>query len=312
MNSIYAIDPANEGATLRSVWNGSGGSGLAAGYTSLVPVELGRETMMFAYDKASQQLDVYALSAGGPELRTLAAPAALAEGPWDSLSHFVLGNEAYLMAYRADNGTFGFFRVERDASLCAPYLFALPRNTPTRGFSTVATYSSLGKQYFTGYSIDTGIVANFSLDVTARSAPGVPPLLALNVWYHQWAKGWSHFAFFQMGGANFFFKINLAKLNVNIDHMQDNPAMGSVEVGSNMQGQLPDALAIDIAAALPWQGGAPWLLSYIGATGKTALYRVDPDCQGWTCAGEAVTVPGATQAIPYCIDGTTYVLFYQA
>ena len=216
------------------------------------------------------------------------------------------------MTYRGDNGTFGFFHVNTDLSVSKPLSFALPRNTPTHGFTTVAPYTSLGLQYIAGYSYDTGIVANFSLTVTSVSADGVPPLQPLNVWYHQWAKGWSHFAFFQMGGANFFFKINREKLNVNIDHMQDNPAMGSVEVGSYLQGKLPDALKIDSTAAIPWADGEPYLLTYIASTGATVVYRIHADCEGWSSMNSSTTVTGATQTVAYRIGSTSFVLLYAA
>jgi hypothetical protein len=224
----------------------------------------------------------------------------------------VLGNEPYLLTYRRDNGTFGFYRVGADLSVSPPYLFALPRNTPSHGFTSIGAFTSLSQQYVLGYDFDTGYVSNFSVVVTPSSTGGVPPLLALNVWYHQWAQGWTRFAFFQLGGANFFFKINTKKLNVNIDHIQDNPAMGTVEVGSYLQAQLPDALTIDLTAPVPWDNGEPYLLTYIAASGATVVYRIHADCQGWTSLFAGATVTGATQAVPYRIGNTTYTLFYQA
>jgi hypothetical protein len=309
---IYSIKPADGGVVLDQVWS-QAQRGLAAGYTALVPVQVGGTTALYAYDKATQQTDVYTLTGDAPGIQPAKARVDLLGGhAWDSVTTFVLGNEPYLMTYEAAHGTFGFFRVAGDLTVSKPYSFVLPRNTPTRGFSTVAAYTSLGQITFTGYSFDTGIVANFSLAVTSSSTGGVPALLAQNVWYHQWAKGWTRFAFFQLGGANFFFKINTAKLNVNIDHMQDNPAMGSVEVGSYLQSQLPDALSITHAAHVPWADGEPYLLTYIASSGATVVYRIHADCQGWTSLDACTTEPGATQVIPYRIGDVSYALFYQA
>jgi hypothetical protein len=312
LNSIYSVTSAPSGVALNKVWAQGAEGGLAAGYTSLVPVHIGANAVLVAYNKAMQKTDVYTLLDRAPWVQPANAQPDLTGGPWDSLSTFVLGNEPYLMTYRRDTGTFGFFHVARDLAISKPYSFALPRNTPTHGFTTVAPYTSLGQQYVAGYNFDTGIVANFSLAVTSTSAGGAPPLLALNVWYHQWAKGWTRFAFFQLGGANFFFKINTDKLNVNIDHMQDNPAMGSVEVGSYLQTQLPDALSIDIAAHIPWADGEPYLLTYIASTGATVVYRIHADCQGWTSLNASATEQGASQALPYRMGDTSFVLFYQA
>jgi hypothetical protein len=309
MSAIYSISPAADGVALDKVWAGDAG-GLAAGYSALVPVQVGDVTALFAYDRASGATDVYTLTGEAPWLQKASARPDLTGQAWDSLSTFVLGNEPYLLAYEAVHGTFGFYRVSADLTVSKPYSFAFARNTPTAGFSTVAPYSSLGEMFFVGYSFDTGIVANFSLTVTATSAGGVPPLLAQNIWYHQWARAWTHFAFFQLGGANFFFKINTGKLNVNIDHMQDNPAMGSVEVGSYLEAQLPDALAITNAAHVPWANGEPRVLTYVAGSGKTVIYRIHSDCQGWTALGSDVTEIGATNTITYRIGAASFVLLY--
>jgi hypothetical protein len=309
MPSIYAIRSTASDAVLDSVWSQATG-GLAAGYTAMTIVPLGGTTALFAYNRATQKTDVYSLTAGAPWIQPAPAKPQLAGHAWDSLTSFVLGNEPYLMTYEREHGTFGFFRVADDLTTSKPYSFALPRNTPTAGFSSVAAYPSLGQITITGYSFETGAVANFSLGVVPTSSDGTPPLLALNTWYHHWARGWTHFAFFQLGGANFFFKINTDKLNVNIDHMQDNPALGSVEVGSYLQEQLPDALSITSAAIVPWAHGEPRLLTYIAPTGSAALYQIHADCQGWTRLALAAVDKRATQVIPYRIGATSFALFY--
>ncbi|HTB12044.1 MAG TPA: hypothetical protein VK752_10745 [Bryobacteraceae bacterium] len=309
MSTIYSIkpDPAKGGVTLDQVWTGGA---LASGYSNFVPVN----NALFAYNKSTDKTDVYTLSSGAPWIAPSGAHPDLSGGPWDNLSTFVLGNQRYLLTYRRDNGTFGFYSVNADLSVSPPYLFVLPRNTPSKGFTEVAPFSSIGQQFVLGYDHDTGHVANFSVAVISSSAGGVPPLLALNIWDHHWAKNWTCFAFFQLGGANFFFKINRVEgkvNNVNIDHIQDNPAMGTVEIGTYLQEKLPDALSISIVAPVPWDDGEPYLLTYIASSGATVVYRIHADCQGWTSLNASTTIKGATQAVPYRIGNATYVLFYQ-
>jgi hypothetical protein len=313
MTSIHAIRPGSGfgSVALDPVWTAAGGP-LGAGYTSLLPVSLGDRLALFAHDRAARRTDAFTLGDADPWVRAAGVQPDLDHAGWDSLSTFVLGNEPYLMAYERQQGKFAFFRVAPDLSVSKPYSFAYLRNTPTAGFTAVAPYTSLGQVYFTGYNFDDGTVANFSLAVTSTSAQGVPPLQALNVWYHHWAKGWTRFAFFQLGGANFFFKINTAKLNVNIDHMQDDPAQGSVEVGSYLQGQLPDALDITHAAIVPWADGEPVLLTYIAPSGRTAVYRIHADAQGWTRLGEVTLEANASQAVTYRIGGASFLLLYGA
>jgi hypothetical protein len=222
----------------------------------------------------------------------------------------VFGNDRYLMTYRADHGTFGFFKIASDLSASPPYTVAYPRNWPTKDFTTVVPFASLGAQYILGYNFEHGTVAIYSLTTVTSAPGGVPALLAQNSWYHTWAKGWTHFAFFQVGGANFFFKINLDKLNVNIDHIQDNPAAGTVEVGSWLQSQLPDAEIIDVAATIPWANGEPYLITYIAKSGKTEVLHVHADCLGWTREASGATVAGATLVVPYRVGDASYALFY--
>jgi len=313
-SQIFAIRPTQtvNKVSLERVWTAGEKDELAVGYNSAVTVKVGSGLFLFAYNKTTQQTDVYALSDGPPWARRVDSKINFDGGPWDSLDAFVFGNVPYLLTYRTDDGTFGFFRLENDFSVSPPYKFALPRNTPTKGFTTVAPFTSLGAQYMLGYNFNDGTVAIFSVAVTPSSTGNVPPLIALNVWYHRWAQGWTRFAFFQMGGANFFFKINTAKLNVNIDHVQDNPAAGTVEVGSYLQSQLPDALSIDVAARVPWNHDEPYLLTYVASNGATVVYLIHTDCQGWTPFGAATTVDSASIVTPYRVGDSTYVLFYRA
>ena len=310
-NRIYAVQTDASGkVVLAQAWSQNGGAGLPAGYTNFVVMSVGDRVVLVAYDKATQKTTTYGLSSGAPWFKPLDSRIDLTGGPWDILQSFLYGNDTYLMTYRADHGTFGFFKIASDLSASPPYTVAYPRNWPTKDFTTVAPFSSLGGQYVLGYNFEHGTVAIYVVATVTSAPDGMPALLMTNSWYHTWAKGWTHFAFFQLGGANFFFKINLDKLNVNIDHIQDNPAAGTVEVGSWLQGQLPDALNINAAAPIPWAHGEPYLVTYIAASGKTDVLHIHADCQGWDHVWTGPTVAGADLVVPYRIGDASYVLLY--
>jgi hypothetical protein len=311
ISKLYAIRPTGTVDSV-SIDALDDAGALSPGYTNIVPLRVLNGVYLCAYNKGNGNTDVYVAGDTFPWLSPVESRIDLTGGPWDQLTTFVLGGEPYLLAYRSQDGNFGFFRVASDLSASPPYIFNLPRNTPTRDFTEIAAFNSVGAQYVLGYNANDGTVAAFSVAVIMSAAGGVPPLLALNVWYHHWAAGWARFAFFQLGGANFFFKINRNKLNVNIDHLNDSPAAGTVEVGSFLQAQLPDALAIDCAAIVPWAHGEPYLLTYIGASGSTAVYRIHADCLGWTGVAAKPTVANASIAVPYSVGGNSYALLYGA
>lgn len=311
-NRIFSVQPDGSGKiSLQPVWSQTSDPGFASGHTHLVPMQIGNRVILVGYDKQTRATSAYGLNAGDPWVQPLDSRIDLSGGPWDAVDSFVFGNDPYLMTYRSDHGTFSFFKIAADLTASPPYSVAYPRNWPTKGFTTVAPFSSLGAQYVLGYDFEHGTVAIYSLTTVTSAPGGAPALLAQNAWYHTWAKGWTRFAFFQLGGANFFFKINTAKLNVNIDHIQDNPAAGTVEVGSYLQSQLPDAEAIDIAARIPWAHGEPYLLTYIASSGKTDVYRIHGDCQGWTRMGTSPIMTGTKIVTPYRIGDGSFVLFYQ-
>jgi hypothetical protein len=316
MNALYSVVNSTTAVELNRLIHASE-SPLTPGYSALVPVKASGKDALIAYNKSLHTADAYLLSEQSPWILNskksidldLPAKSNDPDACWESLNAFTLGNEPYLMAYESKHGTFGFFKIHADLSISKPYIFSLIRNAPTQGFTSVGIYNSLNQIFFTGYDANTGVV-NFSLVVTAVSPEGTAPLQALNVWYHRWAKGWRNFAFFQLGGSNFFFKINTAKLNVNIDHMQDNPAMGSIEVGSYLQSQLPNALQVTNAACIPWAGGEPYLITYVSNTGTTNIYRIHSDCLGWSSVASTTTPNNSSQMVTYRIKDESFVLFY--
>jgi len=284
---------------------------LANGYDNLLNVIVNSKNYLFAYTKQSGTFDIYLLSENAPYFKLVKSGSTeLNAKPWDILKTFVLGNKNYLMAYEKKDGFFGFYEITDDLSLSKnPYLFFNKRDWKTQNFTTVEPMVSLGLMYIICYDSGMGTVAAFSLDVISQTTNDIPPLNMLNVWYHHWAKYWENFVFFQFGQSNFFFKINKGKLNVNIDHMQDNPSQGSVEIGSWLQDKLPNAIDVSLATKVQWKYSTPHFLTFNPKAQIAGLYRIHADCQGWTKLDE-VTIQQASILCSYQIGQTSYVLFY--
>jgi hypothetical protein len=308
MTKIYAVTAADNSVSVKPV--NLGDASLDEGYTSIASLQAGKNTIVYAFDKTTKKADVYEVSGKAPFIKKVVSGSdELNLFAWDSIKSFVLGNRPYLLAYESKGGTMGFYEVSDDYSLSKPYTFINRRDWPTKGFSEVTPFVSLGLVYVLGYSVDDGTVAIYSLNVVSSGPAGAPALLMLNVWYHHWAKGWTDFAFFTLGQSNFFFKINKMKLNVNIDHIQDNPAMGTVEIGSWLQAQMPNALDVTLDTIIPWTKGEIYLGTYDDKTNNVDVYRIHPDCEGWTLQ-DSVTASESTQMLSYRIGNTSYMLLY--
>lgn len=303
---LYSVDSAK--GTLNDL---NAADSLANDYDNLLNVSVNGANYLLAYKKQNGTFDIYSLKESAPYFELVKSNSTeLQAKSWDILKTFVLGNRIYLMAYEKADGFFGFYEIADDLSLSKnPYLFFNKRDWKTQNFTTVEPMVSLGLMYIICYDSEMGTVAAFSLDVIAQSANGVPPLNMLNVWYHHWAKNWENFVFFQFGQSNFFFKINKGKLNVNIDHMQDNPSQGSVEIGSWLQDKLPNAIDVSLATKVDWEYSTPHFLTFNPKSQTAGLYRVHADCQGWTKLDE-VSVVQANLLCSYQIGQTAYVLFY--
>jgi hypothetical protein len=145
---------------------------------------------------------------------------------------------------------------------------------------------------FMGYDAESGAVAMYTLSVTATSPPGTPPLFALPVWSHEWAKGWVRFAFFQLGGSNFFLKTNKLDKRVNIDHVVDGIAGGTWEVAPAMQDQLPDNQILKFVQSFYFENGDPYFVTY-KVDGTICFYRFWGNCQGFDLMASAKGPPDA-------------------
>jgi hypothetical protein len=111
-----------------------------------------------------------------------------------------------------------------------------------------------------------------------------------------WAQGWTRFAFFQFGGENFFLKTNTWKPNVNIDHVLDDLAAGTAEVGSYLT--LANAQRLDIVQPFSLGHGDPYFVSYMRSNGQLTLNRFHSDCLGWTTVASLTSKVGAAHVVP--------------
>ena len=308
--TLYRVSrgPQAEQLSVATAWSQDGDTPLGSDYAHMTALAVGGKTYVLGLDAAGKG-SLFTLAASGG-LTPVASTIDLGRAS-DSVEPFVLGNAPYLFAYASKTGDFSFFPIDPSLRSLTPYEYKRVREPGiTSGFSIAQPIVINGMQYVLGYSFKTGNINIYSVVVTsipqAGSPPNTPPLLANPVWVHQWAKDWTRFAFFQLGGENFFFKTNVGKLNVNIDHVLDDPTQGTVEVGTYLT--LDKALEIDKCRAFYMDGGDPYFLTYM-ADGATTLNRFHGDCQGWTEQATLAAPAGATHITPFQSDGGSYLLF---
>jgi hypothetical protein len=269
-----------------------------------VAFALGENKYLGLYFKGQAAITLYHVAGDGTSLTKVVNSELRINRKWDLLETFVLGNAPYLVAYRATQGIFEIYPVYPDFTTGVPYRF-FRNHEPgiTAGFDTVKFFSAQGKVAYLGYNQTTGAVGIYSLDATATSPPvtpatpnGTAPLLSLNVWSHTWAPGWTRFAFFQFGGSNFFLKTNVAKPNVNIDHVMDSLSDGTVEVISQLN--LEDAQNLTFVEPFTMGNGDPYFITY-RPDGIVTVERFHGNCLGWTRVAKKKKVPvRAAQLVP--------------
>jgi hypothetical protein len=307
--TLYAVQPGDKPETLilDEIWQGS--DPLTGGYTQIVPLTIEDKSYLLGVD-GKGQASVFEVTVSAPYLSQVET-LSLAQG-WDIIEPFLLGNQPYLLAYESKSGSFSIFAVGPDLTVGVPFEYRRARPPGvTSGFDVTKPLSVNGLLYLLTYSSTDGTVNAYSLQMLSSPAAGSPegaPALQINpVWLHSWAKEWTRFAFFQLGGENFFLKTNVGKLNVNIDHVLDDPSEGTVEVGTYLT--LENALELDIVSAFYLGGGDPYFVAYQD-DGATTLYRFHSDCQGWTKQLAVQTVATASRIVPIEVSGQTLLLFY--
>lgn len=305
--TLYSVKPSAtaEALAVEQVWTQDGSSPLASGYRHVLPITVGGAPHVIALDGANEA-SALRIEDKDPWVAPVDSHLDIG-GPWDIVEPFVIGNVQHLLAYTSQDGAFAFIPLTDDLHTKPPYRYSR-RHEPgvTTGFDVAHPIVIDSATYYLCYSFDGGQVYIYSLSVTSSSPSGQAPLVSNPVWLHQWARRWTRFAFFELGGETFFLKTNVGRLNVNIDHVHDNPADGTVEVGTYLH--LDDALALDIVRAFYLGAGDPYFLTYM-KDGRTTLNRFHGDCKGWTTQARLTTVADATRIVPIQIGEACHVLF---
>jgi len=277
-------------------------------YVSFTPVAVGSKTYLLGYNPAQPTLDVFEFTPAAPWLQLASAKPQIGAAK-DKICVFTLGNLPYLCVYTAKNGVFETYLVASDLTLSKPYEFYRNHELAlSQNFTTLKFFAQFGQVVFLGYR-DDGYVAMYTATTAVSSpSPDIPPLLMTPQWSHMWAPGWTRFAFFQFGGEPFFLKTNTQKLNVNIDHVLDTLSLGTTEVGTLLQAQLPAALQLTNVEPLTLGDADPWFVTYIASTGSATLNRIHADCLGWTQGAQFTSTPGASVVAPLAVGGQTFLI----
>jgi len=324
---LYRIGPGErrDSVEVEPVWSpspspspGEGAGPLAGGYRHLFALDLADDDPhLVAIDEAGA-VQVFAVTGEAPWFTPVDSAISLtgqaAAGPfgpvWDVVRPLPIGDRPHLVCYAAKRGQFAFFPLTPDLRSERPYPFRRPREPgPTAGFDTVAPIvvgSMGGFPHVMCYDVETGRVVIYSVQVTATGFEGAAPLSARAVWVHQWAANWVRFAFFRLGSGTYFLKTNVGKLNVNIDHVFDDPAQGATEVAGYLD--LKDALDLDVVVPVRSAAGDPGFVTYMAANGATTFNRFRGDASGWTTEASLTTVAGATHVVPLEVGHERFVL----
>ena len=281
---------------------------LTDGVTSATVYQKDSKITLAIYRRGDGELRLLSASSFAP---ILVDKASLAIGDsYDQVCTFHIGNRAHAMCYRKKSGQVAFFEIEGGILSTYPYRYArLHEPATTTNLSMLDTFVNRGLVSFMGYSYETGQVALYTLNVTATSTGGAPPLICHHVWAGTWSPGWVRFFFFEMGGANFFLKTNVARLNVNIDRIYDDLSQGTAEVASHLEAHLPGAVDIVSLRGFYMEGGEPFFAA-VGADGTLSVYRIHPDCRGWTQVATRKGFTTQIQLLPFTINGRTLLLVF--
>ncbi len=297
---IYSIANGNTVNSLvaRQVWTAEKWPEQSvAGYNRLCAFHHDGDVMVLGHDATRQAADIYQVRAGGSGLDHQGKTDL--HQAYDIVASFYVGGKPHFLAYNRDMGKIDFYKVAGDLSLAHVYSYERTYGNTTLGFTTVVPYDYRGDMFFLAYNADTGQAAVYQLAVTSETA-----LHVKEVWRKSWAAGWTGFAFFKMGGENFFLKTNTRYNNVNIDHMVDNAAEGSHPVGTH----LPLSLDVDAVAAFEFNH-FPCFLTYRD-TGKTTFNRFHGDCRGWTEEAVFSSLENAVALLPFRLGEESYLQVY--
>lgn len=302
--TIYSIENTEKRDELNISKLGT--SSLSSAYTSTCVLTVKGVKYLLGYNKTSGKTDTYALSDKAPFLSSVDNEINL-NVAWDIIEPFYIANKPHLLCYQSKNGHMYFFPITERLKSEHPLHFYHHRSPYTTDLTEVKPLVSQGQVFVLGYNGENGFVNIWTVSATSVSNGYLPPLAVNVVWAHQWAKGWTRFAFFTWGNENFFLKTNTWKPNVNIDHVWNDLTKGTNEVGSHLK--LKDDQTLDIVHPFEVGPGDPFFLTYLAKTGETNFNRVHGDCLGWTTCATENLVTNATHIIPYRLGNVNYALY---
>lgn len=306
--AIYTISATDrcDQLAVELAWEQSDRAPLDAGYAQLAQVAIDSKPHLIAVGPDGRAT-LYALLDRAPFFEPVPCKLDFG-GAIDAVEGFVLGNRTFVLGYFAKQGRLRFHEIGGRGECSAPFEYARLREPGLSiGWTMIAPLVYLKNVFLAAYNFGTGAIDLLKISTTATSPAGVPPLDVSTVWSWTWAKGWTRFAWFTMGGENFFLKTNVLKPNVNIDHLSDDPNRRSGEIGTHLV--LDDAA--DLSLVRPFSmaaGGTPHFVAY-REDGKTVWYRIHSDCLGWTAVARTQALAGATDVLCYTIGDRRFALF---
>lgn len=197
-----------------------------------------------------------------------------------AIKTFLLGGTTHLVCY--DGQALYFYSVSKAGDIELLSSYKRTYGIVTEGYTTIEPYYYRESMYLLCYNGVTGDAQTYQLSVTATDK-----LSATLIWQKGWAKGWTRFALFKLGGENFFLKTNTIKKQVNVDHFVDNAEEGSHPVNTELM--LPMDLT---AVATCFTEGYAGFASYRSSDGILGLYRYHSDCASWDTILETTAILG--------------------
>jgi hypothetical protein len=301
---IYSIKATDQRDQL--VVDKVGSESLESSYASTSTITIEGNQYLLGYDSTTGTTDTYKLSGSAPFLTKVENGLDFGKN-WDSIEPFYMANKPHVMCYQSKNGHMYFYPITDAIKSEKPLHFYHTRYPYTTNLTEVKPLVSQGQVFVLGYNHTNGSVNIWTVSATATSTNGNPPLAVDVVWAHQWAKGWTRFAFFQWGNENFFLKTNDWKPNVNIDHIWDDLSKGTNEVGSHLT--LIDDQSLNIVRPFYVGPGDPYFLTYLASTGESTFNKIHGDCLGWTICATVSCVTGASAIVPYRIGETNFAIY---
>lgn len=275
-------------------------------YTTTAVVKVEKKEYLLAYDSTTGKTTSYELSDTAPFLKEVTNELNFGKG-WQKLEPFYMANAPYVLCYEPKEGKMYFFPVEKNLVTKPPLHFYHHRSPFTTNLTEVKTLVSQGQVFVLGYNGENGYVNIWTVSATSVSDGKKPPLAVNIAWAHQWAKGWTRFAFFTWGNENFFLKTNTWKPNVNIDHIWNDLSKGTNEVGSHLK--LKDDQELSIVRPFEIDNGAPYFVTYLPTTGESNFNRVHGNCFGWSTCATITEKTTISDIVLFKVNDKNFILY---